>query len=188
MSYITASNLWRHRWAVAEKYTSVHQSQPTPTSRQQTLVIQSSTVLAFLPVEQCNYFCPEVDGLLLPSFQLEKTCYGWLRGATKCAVIPGQLNGTVKPEQKSDKGGDLDRDRLKFTLFTQPFEPYNLMQYTKANTVSNFQKTFWEGWHPFYLFTKKQGQARERAHFRPLQAIKAIAFSCLVSRDDDWTQ
>lgn len=39
MSYITASNLWRHRWAVTEKYTFVHQSQPTPTSRQQTLVI-----------------------------------------------------------------------------------------------------------------------------------------------------
>lgn len=54
-------------------------------------------------------------------------------------MIPGQLNGTVKPEQKSDKGGDLDRDRLKFT---QLFEPYNLMQYTKANTVSNFQRMF----------------------------------------------
>jgi len=33
-----------------------------------TLVIQSSTVPAFLPAEQCNYFCPEVDGLPRSSF------------------------------------------------------------------------------------------------------------------------
>ncbi len=51
---------------------------------------QSSTVPVFLPAEQYNYFCPEVDGLPLPSFKLEKTCYGWLRVATICAVKPGQ--------------------------------------------------------------------------------------------------
>jgi len=54
-------------------------------------------------------------------------------------VKPGQLNWTVKPEQKSDRRSDLDRDHVKFT---QPFEQYNLMQYTRANTVSNFQRTF----------------------------------------------
>lgn len=169
MSYITASNLWRHRWTVTEKYTFVHQSQPTPTSRQQTLVIPRVLRYQFSSLRSFAItFAQKWAVSLCSPFSWKKNGYGWQRGATICAVKPGQLNWTVKPEQKSDKESDLDRDYVRFT---QPFESYNLMQYTKANTITNFQRTFWEGWHPFYLFTKKQGQARERVSFRPLQAI-----------------